>query len=207
MQLKDLSSAISGRAFPDHPYFPQLKTASDPSSMLDLFRKHLKPLSARAAQIQECVPVRFRWRRDGSRCILQYALRLGGEGNSDPFPVWVTCVIYSEAGEAEKVWNELKIAVPAIPENLLTFQPLTLIPEFRMVTHVFPYDRLIPNLPSIMSGPWPELQERLLACFGPGRWQLEQQTVEPLRYLMEDAAVVSYTLDAREVAAGQAQAR
>jgi len=206
---QDLSSAILGRTFPAHACFPQLKTASDSALMLDLFRKHLKPVSALNFHFEECLPVRFRWRSDGSHCVLQYELQLGANGNWHPPNLWVTAFIYPRSDEAEAAWEKQAAACNPRPSSNTPwlFEPLAFIPEFNMLAHIFPYDRLLPNLPEIVSGPWLELQQRLLRCFGPGQWQMEQQTVEPLRYLAEDSAVIRYALRASNTADARSETR
>src|ERR1051326_4619805 len=245
----ELAAAIHDQTYPIHPSFPQLKMASDLRLMLELFREHLKPADsspAKALQIDECVPVRFGFRRNGKRCGLQYALRLGkndplaptgsplyrrlaiGESlEREPLAdcqsamqkikkfscssdvcgamlshLWVTCVIYADAGEAAKVFAERGGLDHNIPDPWRTFEPITFIPELQMLLYVFPCDRAIPRLRAVLGGMWPELEERLLACFGQGPWQMEHQTTEPLRYRTEDSAVVRYTLRARCSGAG-----
>src|SRR5437870_6699130 len=42
-------------AFPADPGLPQLKDASDPELMRDLFRGHLSPLPGRVYHIQDCL--------------------------------------------------------------------------------------------------------------------------------------------------------
>ena len=176
--------------------------------MLDLFREHLKPVAGKSVAIEECVPVRFRWKSDGSRCILQYALRLLHSDDRSPnehqsSDVWVTSVLYPEMGQAENAWSELRAGGRNIAADLLIFEPVTLIGQFQMVVHAFPFDRLIHSLSSTLRGPWPELQQRLLACFGPDCWEIERQLVEPLRYLHEQNAVLRYTVHARTAAQRQ----
>jgi hypothetical protein len=197
---KTLSFAIQGRAFPEHPHFPQLKTACHPGLMLDVFRRHLQPNLEEPCHYEKCLPIRFRWRSDGANCVLQYSLRPAANGNGHLPQLWVTVTCYPELQDAEQAWTSQTNAgaTQSIPEKLLSFKPLNLIPELRMLVQVFPCDRLLPHLPAIASGPWPELQVKLLASFGPGRWQVEHQMVESLRYLAEDSAVFRYTLKARD---------
>src|SRR6266404_51078 len=174
LPVKELAAAIHDQAYPSHPYFPQLKIASEPRLMLELFGQHLRPAhpaSTKAFEIEECVPVRFRFRRDGTSCVLQYALRLGAKSRTADEDehkkanresgsglilsnVCVTCVIYAEAGEARKAYAEVQRIDPNIPHSWATFEPLALIPELQMVVYVFPYDRSVPRLPLILSGPW-----------------------------------------------------
>ena len=209
MQTTELPSAVCREAFPAHPRFPQLKIASDPGLMLEIFRRHLKPVTGKRYQVQECTPVRFRYGKDGSRCVLQYLLGLVETDSGRHCHPWVTSMIYAERSRMEKVWDELKTAHPLrqIPETLRTLQPLSLIPDLQMLVQVFPYDWRLPTLPLIMSGPSPELQERLLASFGPGGWRIEEQTVEPLRYRTEMGGVVRYTLHVRDAAASRTQTK
>ena len=72
----ELPVDVFAEGFPVDPDFPQLKVASDPQLMLEVFRRHLRPVSGRLCQIQECRPFRFRCRQSSSRCVLQYTLRV-----------------------------------------------------------------------------------------------------------------------------------
>ncbi len=193
-----LGLAVRDQVFPEHPCFPQLKEATDPKAMLELFRTHLKPASKPGQFIKECIPLRFRWRPDGSRCVLQYALSLLSGVDGQVSNLWVTVVLYVHPAEAESAWRRQCSAceLRLIPRTLLPFEPLTLIPELRMLIYVFPYDRLLHSLPEIMRGPWAELQQSLLACFGSGHWQIQQQCTEPLRYRAENSAVFRFALNA-----------
>jgi len=213
LMLKELPSDVCEEAFPFDPDFPALKIASDPALMLEVFRTHLKPVAGKAFHIAECIPVRFRCRQSGSRCVLQYALRFeertGESANRRSGETWVTGMLYAEPGRAEQLLAELKAEdlARSIPESLLTFEPLTFIPDLQMLVQVFPFDRRLPSLPRVLSGPWPELQQRLLARFGPGRWQIQAHTVEPLRYRTELGGVVRYTLCARNGTASRSETK
>lgn len=208
-KIQTLASAVGGLTFPEHPHFPQLRVASEPGAMLELFREHLRPASKSGAVISDCIPVRFRWRGDGSRCVLQYALKLGADGSQPLASLWVTVVLFANASQAETAWTKqtAEFERRLIPTAYFPFEPLTLIPEFSMLVYVFPYDRLLPTLPEYMRGPWAELEQQLIACFGPGRWQIEQKCVEALRYRVEDSAVLRYTLHARDRATSKAERR
>ncbi len=176
--------------------------------MLELFRKHLKPTSKEGSVIQQCIPLRFRWRADGSRCVLQYVLNLRGEGNQCS-KLYVALAVYADASQAEVTWKKQAVAGGwrLIPRTAIPFEPLTFIPELKMLAYVFPYDRLLPSLPELIRGPWPELQRPLLASFGPGQWQLEQQFTETLRYRIEDSAVFRYTLHGHKTAHARTETR
>jgi Ser/Thr protein kinase RdoA (MazF antagonist) len=199
-----LSCAIRGQIFPAHPYFPQLKIASDPALMLEIFRKHLKPVKENS-RIETCAPVRFRFRDSGSRCILQYVLGVAGR-NGTRSDLWVTIFIHAVRGDMEKAWADEKSA-DALPVAFLLFEPLSPIPELQMLVQIFPHDRLIRHLPLAMSGPWPVLQEKLLASFGSGPWQFAQPVTEALRYLAGESAVLRYTLTGRRSGTSEAQTK
>jgi hypothetical protein len=209
MQLDEAPSVGCRDAFPAHPHFPQLKIASDPELMLEVFRSHLKPASENDYHIQECIPVRFRWRKDGSRCVLQYVLRLIEKASGRRRDTWATGVVYAEPGRTEQFWTELKAtdSLQRIPAAWLTLEPLAFIPDLQMLVQVFPCDRRLTTLSLVMSGPSPELQRQMLACFGPGHWLLEQQTVEPIRYRTELGAVVRYTLHGRNSVSSQTKTK
>ena len=207
--LKELTSAVCEEVFPDDPDFPELKVAADPALMLEVFRTHLKPVAGKAYDIQDCTPVRFRCRQSSSRFVLQYSLRLVERPSGRQCDPWVTVVRHAESGRTEELWTELRAAGTwrELPEALLTFEPLSFIPELNLLVEVFPYDSRLPTLPLVLSGPSPELQQRLLARFGPGDWQIEEQTIEPVRYRTELGGVVRYTLRARNEVTSRTQTK
>ena len=144
----ELPFDVCAEGFPVDPDFPQLKVASDPQLMLEVFRRHLKPVSGRLCQIQECKPVRFRCRQSSSRCVLQYTLRLLQPGAGRQWDQWVTGLVFARPGEAQRLCQEMQAADPLreIPADWLAFEPVEFIPELQMLVQVFPYDRKLPNL-------------------------------------------------------------
>ena len=119
MRKQQLSAEVCLEAFPDDPDFPQLKVASDPSLMLEVFRRHLKPVSGEPCQIRRCAPFRFRYRQSTSRCVLQYTLRIVEPRTGRQWDQWVTGLVYAENGEAERLWRQLRAEDPRreIPES------------------------------------------------------------------------------------------
>src|SRR6266513_1516845 len=105
MRKQQQTAEVCLGAFPDDPDFPQLKVASDPGRMLEVFRSHLKPVSGKACQIRRCTPFRFRYRQSTSRCVLQYTLRVVEPGTGRQWDQWVTGLVYAENGEAERLWG------------------------------------------------------------------------------------------------------
>ena len=200
MRKQQLSAEVCLGAFPDDPDFPQLKVASDPDRMLEVFRSHLKPVSGKACQIQRCIPFRFRYRQSTSRCVLQYTLRVLEPGTGRQWDQWVTGLVYAETGEAERLWRELRAEDPRrdIPESWLTFEPVEFIPELRMLVEVFPYDRRLRNLGPVLGGAVRDLEPLLLARLGPGQWRAEERNLSPTRYRTELGAALKYTMQARE---------
>ncbi|TAL01007.1 MAG: hypothetical protein EPO07_08935 [Verrucomicrobia bacterium] len=205
--LKKMSATIREHAFPFDPDFPQLELASDPARILEIFRRHLKPVAGKRLEILECVPVRFRCRQSSSRCVLQFALGVMDQYTGQRHHSWVTLVRYAEPGLTEETWVELNSTNPRrqIPEALLTFEPLGFIRELGMLVEVYPYDPRLPTLPVALGGPSPGLRRKLLARFGAGDWRIEDQTIEPMRYRTELGGVLRYTLRAREAASGRTQ--
>src|SRR3989442_7221631 len=124
MQKKELPLAVCSEAFPTDPDFPQLKIAADPALMIEVFREHLKAVSRPALDILECIPFRFRCRQSTARCVLQYTLRVAEPGTQRQWDQWVTGLVYAQAGEAERLWQEAQAARPCqdLPENWLTFE-------------------------------------------------------------------------------------
>ena len=209
MRKQALPAAVCMDGFPADPDFPQLKIASDARLMLQVFRHHLKAVSGKAYRIEECIPFRFRCRQSTSRCVLQYTLRVVDPSSGRRWDQWVTGLVYAAAGEAERLWRELRAADPRreIPEQWLVFEPVDFIPELQMLVQVFPFDRKLPNLRLVLDDAVPQLEPLLLAGLEPGRWRAEQRTIEPMRYRTELGAALRYTLQARDRLTGKGETR
>ena len=207
--LKELPSAVCEEAFPFDPDFPQLKTASDPALMLEVFRSHLKPVSGKVLRIEECVPFRFRCRQSTTRCVLQYSLRIVEPATGREWRQWVSGLLYAGPNEAERLWHELQAAGPRreIPADWLTFEPVDFIPDLQMLVQVFPCDRKLRNLCQVMNGALGGLELMLLAHLGPGRWRVEARHLAPTRYRTELGAALKYTLRARDALTGKSETR
>src|SRR5439155_1335403 len=122
---------------------------------------------------------------------------------------WVTGLVYAAAGEAERLWRELRAADPRreIPEQWLVFEPVDFIPELQMLVQVFPFDRKLPNLRLVLDGAAHQLDPLLLAGLEPGRWRIEERTIEPMRYRTELGAALRYTLGACDRVTGKGETR
>jgi hypothetical protein len=205
--------ATSIEAFPADPALPQLRIASDPERMREVFQRHLRPLNGKAYYIQDCLLWRLRYRR-ATRCILQYTLRLvepGGrpaDTTGREWNQWVTAEIYAD-DSARRSWEELRGADPGqeIPPAFRTFEPDAFISDLGMLVQVYPYDRRLPALPALLGGPPPAVEEKLLAQLGPGDWHAEAWSIEPIRYRAGLAAVLRYGLQARDATTGRRDER
>src|SRR5882724_658759 len=209
MQKKELPLAVCSEAFPTDPDFPQLKIATDPALMLEVFREHLKPISRRALDILECIPFRFRCRQSTARCVLQYTLRVAEPGAQRQWDQWVTGLVYAQRGEAERLWQEAQGSDlrQEVPEYWLNFEPVCFIPDLQMLVTLFPYDRKLRNLSLVLGGALRDIEPQLLAQFGPGQWRADQHKIEPTRYRTEMGAALKYTLQARDALTGRSQTR
>ena len=100
--LKELKSPVREGMFPEDPDFPQLKFAANPAFMLEVFRTHLKPVSGKVYDIEDCIPVRFRCRQSNSRYVLQYSLRVVDRSSGRPCNSWVTVVGHAVPGRTAR---------------------------------------------------------------------------------------------------------
>jgi Phosphotransferase enzyme family len=193
---------VSVGSFAADPAFPQLKIATDAGLMKEIFRTHLRPVSAKVYDIEDCRFIRLRYRQD-SRCFLLYTLRLVEPDTDRERDVQVTGIIYAQKDKAEQAWRKLKATDPQqeIPDAWLTFEPVSFVPELEMLVQVFPYDHRLPTLPPLAAGPPPELEPVLVGRFGAGEWRIQAWNVEPVRY-REQGAVLRYTAKARNAATG-----
>src|SRR5918997_3297770 len=170
--------------------------------MRGVFADYLRPLRGGTYRVTDCRLSRVRYRR-GTRCILQYTLRLADSDTGDERIQWVTGVMYAKDRTRRK-WEKLQASYRReVPEGSSAFEPFTFIPDLGMLVEVFPYDRRLPTLPLVMAGPSPELERPLLASFGPGDWHTEAWKVELIRYRAELVATLRLTVQARDDTIGR----
>jgi len=194
-------------AFPADPGLPQLKIASDPEVMREMFRGHLSPLPGRVYHIQDCLLSWVRYLRD-VRCTLQYTLRLLEPGTGRERNQWVSGVICAE-DRAERIWRKLRAADPRqeIPQAFPTFEPVSFIPDLGMLVQVFPYDRRLAALPLLMAGPPRDLESLFFTHSGRGGWHAGVWNIEPIRYRTGARAVLRYEVEIRDAATGRTETR
>jgi len=191
-------------AFPEDPVLPEVKIASDASRMLDVFRRHLRSVNGDTYHVQDCSLTRILY-RETVRYLFQYNLRLVDSVTRRERIQWVSVVIYPE-DRAERIWHELKTSVdqsPKISTEVQAFEPVSFVPEHKMLMQIFPFDRQLPALPLLLAGPSPELESLLLEQFGKGNWYPECCCVDPIHYRAEKAVVLRYTVKAGDKATGR----
>ena len=188
------------------PVFPGLGVASNPEIMRGVFADYLRPLGGGTYRVTDCRLSRVRYRR-GTRCVLQYTLRLADSDTGHERIQWVTGVMYAK-DQARRKWEKLQASYRReVPDDSSAFEPFTFIPDLGMLVEVFPYDRRIPTLPLVMAGPSPKLEHPLLASFGPGDWHTEAWKVDLVRYRAELAATLRFTVQARDDTVGRTDER
>src|SRR5438876_1694084 len=194
-------------AFPADPGLPQLKIASDPELMREMFRGHLSPLPGRVYHIQDCLLSWVRYLR-GVRCMLQYTLRLVEPGTGRERSQWVSGVIYAE-DRAERIWRKLRAAHPRqeAPQAFLTFEPVSFIPGLSILVQVFPYDHRLPAVPLLMAGPPRDLEFLFSTRCGRDDWGVDVWNIEPIRYRAGARAVLRYEAEIRDAATGRRKER
>jgi hypothetical protein len=173
--------------------------------MKAVFQRHLKPLDGRNYEVRECSISHTRY-RVATRCMLQYTLRLVEPTTRRERSQLVTGTIYA-GGRARKIWEELRRSDlgSEISGASPTFVPFFYISDLDMLVQVFPYDRRLPTLPLLMEGRSTELEPLLLASFGTEDWQVDEWSIEPVRYLTERRATLRLRVQARDIATGRAE--
>src|SRR2546428_13361540 len=194
-------------AFPADPGLPQLKIASDPELMREMFRGHLCAFPGRDYALQDCLASWVRYLR-GVRCMLQYSLRLVEPGTGRERSQWVSGVIYAE-DRAERIWRKLRAAHRGqeVPHAFLTFEPVSFIPDLSMLVQVFPYDRRLPAVPLLMAGPPRDLESPFSTRCGRGGWGVGVWKIEPIRYRGGAREVLRYGAEIRDGATGRREER
>jgi hypothetical protein len=207
MLAQCIAPQIDAEAFPLDRWLPQVEVASDSVQMRELFRRYLRPCGIKTYQIEDCTLTRIR-HRQAARCILQYNLRLVDSVTGRERIQWVTGVIYPK-DRAEHFWKKHRSAnrVLEFASAFQVFEPVSFIPELKMLVQLFPYDRRLPALKLLVTRPSLEIKSLLLARLGPGRWYTEAWNVEPIRYRAGLAVVLRYTLQARNADTGRVEKR
>jgi len=85
------------------PVFPGLGVASNPEIMQGVFADYLRPLRGGTYRGTDCHLSRVRYRR-GTRCVLQYTLRLADSDTGHEPIQWVTGVMYAK-DRTRRVWE------------------------------------------------------------------------------------------------------
>jgi serine/threonine protein kinase len=117
--------------------------------------------------------------------------------------LWLTGVLYAGT-RSERLWKKFRRGniLGQIPEAHRTFEPVSYIPELRMFIQVFPFDRRLPALSSLLEKPSPELEFQLLSWLGAGSRRLERWEIDPIRYRAELGGVLRYTAFVRDDSTG-----
>ena len=185
---------MSVEPLPADPALPALRQASDGDEMLELLRRHLRPVSQRY-EIEGCRLSRIHYHR-GDRCGLRYTLRLVDRETGRERSQWVTGLIYA-GDRAARVWRKLTASDPRreTPQAFPPFEPLAFVPELELIAQVFPYDRHLPALPRLTVAPPPDFEPHFLAELGAGDRQLASWTVAPVQYRIGRAAVLRYEVE------------
>jgi hypothetical protein len=139
------------------PVFPGLGVASGSEIMRGVFADYLQPLRGGPYRVTDCRLSWVRYRR-GTRCVLQYTLRVADSDTGDERIQWVAGVMYAKDRTRRK-WEKLQASYRReVPDGSSIFEPFTIIPDLGMLMEVFPYDRRLPTLPLVMAGLSPELE-------------------------------------------------
>jgi hypothetical protein len=112
---------------------------------------------------------------------------------------WLTGLFYV-GSRTERLWKKLRKTDPlqTIPEQLRTFEPVSYIPELKMLVQVFPFDRRLPALPLLLDRSSPRVGNQLLSLVGTRSRQVDRWETEPVRYRAELGAALRYTLQVRD---------
>lgn len=187
-------------AAPDDSEFPQLCVTKDPRLMLEFFRAHLRPVAGKVYFIEDCTPFRFRYHPYDEHWVLQYQLRVAEPASGLRWLQWVTGILFGDPVETERLWVESRAESPEqeVPPEWLRYEPVSFVPELRMLVEVFPFDRRLRNLAQVMDGATRQLDPLILARLGEGPWQPAGHVLQPRQYRAELGAVLAYSVHARD---------
>ncbi|MFQ5598091.1 MAG: phosphotransferase [Nitrospiria bacterium] len=177
------------------PNLPQLQMALNPKTMLKCFQETLEPFKRNAFETTDCEIERFRFRQ-GFRSIIRYHVSIRDVAAGLRRKIWITGMTYPNY-KAKRLYRRLSADAPwqGIPSAYLPYKPLAFIPNLNMFIQIFPFDRHLPLLPLLLSGP-PALTSLLLKQFGPGNWEMVRCSVDPVRYRPLLGITFRYTIEA-----------
>jgi len=188
------------------PALPHLKTATDASLMLEIFRRHLRSVPGKAWDIRSCDVSRVRDYPGKRRAVILYILRIADSHNGQEREQWVTGEL-DQAAHNELSWAERQSAAWSRNSKAFdTFDPVSFIDELGMLVQVYPFDRRLPGLADLVAGPPPELEPLLLANLGAGQWKAEW-TVKPVRYHAGHRSTLLYRVHAQETESGRVECK
>src|SRR5215218_8043397 len=181
-----------------------MPVAMDPERMRVVLAQHLPVPDGPPVEVVACA-VEFA-RRGPSRTLFQYRVTL-----RDPAAgherTQVVSGITSQRQRTRLIWQHLRRQQPAPAAAGAALVRAAYVPELDLLLQVYPFDHRLPALEPLMVGPLPGLRAPLLAQFGPGAWQLEAWSAEPVRYRVDMRASVRLSVRAREAGTGEVAER
>jgi aminoglycoside phosphotransferase (APT) family kinase protein len=142
------------------------------------------------------------FRQSPGRFVVQYTVQLREPETDEPRDQVISAISFG-AAQTQAVWSTLSSPPPApVANGRLLLRPVAYVSELELLVQVFPYDRRLPSLVSVLHGS-PELATPLLAELGPGEWRACAWRNEVVRYRPDQRAMVRLELSARESATGR----
>lgn len=174
-------TGTAGARFPLDARMPELARALDGATVGGLLRGYLSAARQQSVDVQHCKVVRLRYRPE-ERCVLQYAVTVRDPGTRASRRELVTGILYGDPDRAAR--------------RAARRPGAAFIPDLRMMVHVFPFDRSLPQAATVASAGDQDLRAAVLRSFGPGSWRVEGWSNEVVRYREGLSLVVRYTVTA-----------
>jgi hypothetical protein len=191
------------QAFPYDPCMPELALAANPAEMSRMFAQHVWPSAKNRFETEDCRISRIRYHRN-CRCLLQYSLTLRDRTTGIASRQWLTGAVYADPAHAARL---LQAGTSSVSCTVPEVMPMAFIPEVRMLVHVFPHDRKLPQACLVVTGRDDRLDAAVLSAFGAGSWKIESWIADPVRYQQHVSLVVRYDVTARERSTGTVEHR
>ena len=153
---------------------PQLETLWNAAAMRSVFHNTLPPAEQKAFEIRDCRLSRFRYRQ-GVRSIVLYELDLVETATGHDSIRWMVGTTYP-TGKAKRMYKRFNgdLTSSGLASACSPFNPVSFIPEVKMLVQTFPFDRHLSTLPMLMTERPAALQSVFLQQFGPGTWRIER---------------------------------
>lgn len=158
-----------------------ISVSANPDEMANILRAELRPLHGMSLSIEHCNIARIRY-RPGLRMHVLYELSLTDKITGHPRKIWASGSLYA-ANRSLELFKKLRMRFKAPARgDWRTFEPVHHLPQLGMFIQIFPFDRRLPKLATLLFDGRFNLGESLSDELGSDEYRNQAFVIEPVRY-------------------------